>query len=219
MILLPLCSLGDQRITTHSSVTAIVLYLLLHQDCFSTLNLKRMGSWSLLFYGFCFFFSITVQLLFIYIPKSYIFWWCVLSFLLHLIYSLVNICQLYLPSGERDLWMQSEGHRAKPALTTVLPTEGSFLYWQSPIITFQLSATGIKSQIILRWQGRLKGGINLCTSQAKTTLTILPIPPVGLDSCFSQYVVKGTVSVKSLYFFSIFLFWFLALSIWLHVFN
>lgn len=168
---------------------------------------------------FLFFFSITVQLLFIYIPKSYIFWWCVLSFLLHLIYSLVNICQLYLPSGERDLWMQSEGHRAKPALTTVLPTEGSFLYWQSPIITFQLSATGIKSQIILRWQGRLKGGINLCTSQAETTLTIVPIPPIGLDSCFSQYIVKGTVSVKSLYFFSIFLFWFLALSTWLHVFN
>lgn len=138
-------------------------------------------------------FFITVQSLFSICHKVTFFWWCVVSFLLYLIYSPVNTCQLYLPSGERDLWMQSEGHSTKPALTTDLPTEGSFLYWQSPIITFQLSATRIKSQIILRWQGRLEGDIDLCTSQTKTALTILTRSSCRAEHCFSQYVVKGTV--------------------------
>lgn len=139
------------------------------------------------------FFSLQFNHSLVYAIKLHFFWWCVVSFLLYLIYSPVNTCQLYLPSGERDLWMQGEGHSTKPALTTDLPTEGSFLYWQSPIITFQLSATRIKSQIILRWQGRLEGDIDLCTSQTKTALTILTRSSCRAEYCFSQYVVKGTV--------------------------
>ena len=139
-------------------------------------------------------FFITVQSLFSICHKVTFFCvLCLVSFLLYLFYSPVNTYQLYLPSGERDLWMQSEGHSTKPALTTDLPTEGSFLYWQSPIITFQLSATRIKSQIILRWQGRLEGDIDLCTSQTKTALTILTRCSCRAEHCFSQYVVKGTV--------------------------
>lgn len=116
MILLPLCSLDHrERVLEVSRPLALqllpaVLSLALKPFFHSELEENEVCSFGWLFWG-------TVWLLFILCHKDKSVWgfflWCVVGFfsLLYLIYSLVITCQLHLPSGKTNLWMQSEGHR------------------------------------------------------------------------------------------------------------
>lgn len=134
-----------------------------HSCCCTSFSINTIFPlWTWGEWGGLFWLEVVLFFLFVFLQFDYSlihairisFFWCCVFFSCYtsFMHWLIPVNFIYHLGGKKSMgadWSQT----AKPALTTALSTKGSFLYWQIPIITLQLSATRIKSQVVLRWRG------------------------------------------------------------------